>query len=133
MPGRKTAKAVDSAGRSDSLCASGRSSETARGPACEIRKAGAGLSLVYVSGIRCSPKAACTFSCTERGGTLTCRNSGGADDEGGRYASTLAFTVGAARPISGTGKSSYAGPMGISCEWRTSLTLTKPATRPEAR
>ncbi len=100
---------------------------------CEIRKSAVGLTLVYVSGIRCSPKAACTFSCTERAGTLTCQNSGGADDEGGRYASTLAFTLAADKPISGTGKSSYAGPMGMRCEWKTSLTLTKPATRPEGR
>ncbi len=100
---------------------------------CEIRKADAGLALVYASGIRCSPRAACTFSCTEREGTLTCQNSGAADNEGGRYASTLAFKLGANKPVSGTGKSSYAGPMGMRCEWRTSLTLTKPATRPEAR
>jgi hypothetical protein len=99
---------------------------------CEIRKADGGFTLVYVSGFRCSPKAACTFSCSESGGTLTCANSGPADHGGGRYATRLVFDLGSAKQASGTGRSSYEGP-GMRCEWKTSLTLTRAAALGLAR
>jgi hypothetical protein len=93
---------------------------------CEIREAGGAYTLVYGASFRCSPKAACTFSCSESQGKLTCQNAGAADDEGGRYATELAFDLGDGEPALGTGKSSYHG-HGMRCEWRTSLTLTRPA------
>lgn len=99
---------------------------------CEIRKADDGFTLVYTSGFRCSPKAACTFSCSESRGTFTCANSGPADHGGGRYASTLAFSPSSTKQASGTGKSSYEGP-GMRCEWKTSITFTRDATPGIAR
>jgi len=93
---------------------------------CEIRKTDGAYTLAYVSGFRCSPKAACSFSCSESSGSLTCENSGPADHGGGRYATRLVFGLDSVAPASGTGKSTYEGP-GMRCEWKTSLTLTKAA------
>jgi hypothetical protein len=93
---------------------------------CEIRKADGAYTLVYASGFRCSPKAACTFSCSVSEGKLTCDNAGAADNEGGRYATELVFDLGAGTPALGTGKSTYQGP-GMRCEWKTRLTLTRAA------
>jgi hypothetical protein len=94
---------------------------------CEIRKTEGKLTLVYASGFRCSPKAACSFSCREAGGTFTCENSGPADHGGGRYASRLVFSAGSARQASGTGSSLYEGP-GMRCEWKTSIVFSRAAT-----
>jgi len=99
---------------------------------CEIRKTDGAYTLMYVSGFRCSPKAACSFSCSESPGSLTCENSGPADRGGGRYATRLVFDLSAATPASGTGKSTYEGP-GMRCEWKTSLTLTRAAAAGLAR
>jgi len=99
---------------------------------CEIRKTDGAYTLVYVSGFRCSPKAACSFSCSESSGRLTCENSGPADHGGGRYATRLVFVLDSATPASGTGRSIYEG-SGMRCEWKTSLTLTKAAAAGLAR
>jgi hypothetical protein len=93
---------------------------------CEIRKTDGAYTLVYASGFRCSPKAACTFSCSESQGRLSCENAGPADSEGGRYATKLVFDLSTDAPALGTGRSTYAIP-GMRCEWKTSLTLTRVA------
>ena len=93
---------------------------------CEIRKADGAYTLVYASGFRCSPKAACSFSCSVSKGSLTCENSGPADRGGGRYATRLVFDLNTEAPASGTGRSTYEGE-GMRCEWKTSLTLSKGA------
>jgi hypothetical protein len=99
---------------------------------CEIGDLDGVVTFAYTSGVRCSPKAACRFTCTESDGALTCRNSGPADDEGGRYATTLTLTPTSARQASGTAKSSYTHP-DMRCEWRTSLAFTREATPSERR
>jgi hypothetical protein len=106
---------------------------------CEIRKSAGALTLEYVSGFRCSPKAACSFSCVRRGDSLSCQNAGPADSEGGRYATSLELAAGPAKavsgtamPVTGTGKSSYTGP-GIRCEWTSSLMLTRPVASTKPR
>ncbi len=93
---------------------------------CEIRKSDGKFTLVYASGFRCSPKAACTFSCSESRGKLTCDNAGPADNEGGGYRTKLDFDLSAGAPAQGAGRSTYQGP-GMRCEWKTSLTLTRAA------
>ncbi len=78
---------------------------------CEICNSGDAFTLEYTSGFRCSPKAACSLELAVG------------------PAKAVAET---ARPISGTGRSSYTGP-GMLCQWATSLTLTRPVTRTKPR
>jgi hypothetical protein len=82
------------------------------------------VTLRFGDGFACSPAAACAFSCTGTGTELVCQNSGIADAEGGRYASTLAITRVSSQRATGAGTSSYT--QAAQCQWVVQLALSRP-------
>ncbi|RTZ99165.1 MAG: hypothetical protein DSY90_01955 [Deltaproteobacteria bacterium] len=90
-----------------------------------ISQSGETFTLTFGNGFSCSPASACVFTDgVISNATYTISNTGVADDEGGKYANTLALTALSTNLVKGTGTSSYING-GFECHWTTTLTLTR--------
>ena len=105
-----------------------------KGP-CPMGKGGSGeilmtqdgdkVTLVFVSGRKCSPKSMCTFEGTLSGEKLAVSNAAKVDDEGGAVKNEITLTLSGADDASGTSESSYTHPGGMECRWGSKVTLTR--------
>jgi hypothetical protein len=78
----------------------------------------------FDEGFKCAPAGACDFTGTVDGDNFDASNGGIADDEGGKYTTTLMLTALSEDSVQGIGGSTYKHPE-MSCEWTTSLGLTR--------
>jgi hypothetical protein len=84
-----------------------------------------GYTLVFISGMVCSPSSMCTYAGTLSGNSLVVSNTAVVDDEGGSATNALGLTVYTNGHISGDGSSRYVHHEGFECHWRYTITLTR--------
>ncbi|MGD8897007.1 MAG: hypothetical protein PVJ73_13300 [Acidobacteriota bacterium] len=105
-----------------------------KGP-CPMGKGGSGkitmtqdgdkVTLVFVSGRKCSPASMCTFEGTRNGDELLLSNAAKVDDEGGEAKNEISLTFEGEDAARGTSESSYTHPGGMQCRWGSKLTLAR--------
>jgi len=90
-----------------------------------VEQDGSAFTMQFGEGFTCNPPEACAFSGEIDGLVLTASNGGPADTQGGTYTTTMTVVVSpGGETADGTGTSMYVHPE-MTCEWTTSLTLTR--------
>lgn len=106
---------------SKGVCPGGKASKGI----CKIEQKGDAFTLVFSSGMTCSPKSMCIFKCDVKGGVFNCSNSDKVDNEGGTVTNTLTFALSSSNEAKGKGASRYTHPGGMVCDWGSDIKLWK--------
>jgi hypothetical protein len=91
----------------------------------EMTQDGDAVTLVFLSGRKCSPESMCTFEGTLSGDQLVVSNKAAVDDEGGAVKNEITLTFSGANAASGSSESSYTHPGGMQCRWGSKVALSR--------